>query len=191
MLPPLVRYVFTWPSPHNTSSGKRRLPPKIKKVVETVARAMLRGKPMTYAEFDRRVQERFSCSRMPIEVRNPCTLSALHRLSCLSQQFRHHPPPPGYEKKIRGRKKLDEKSESAATATTTGTPTTPATAATPPSSQTRPSTPTGRRLPSEPSIIPPAPREYEDLAPVYSASDQEDDVDPPADDRQYYSSDAD
>ncbi len=66
--PLLVRYSFTWPSAHNTSSPKANLPEAIKKALMDVARVNIPPSGMSLADFEHACQNKFSSTRLPKQV---------------------------------------------------------------------------------------------------------------------------
>ena len=78
LTPDYVRYWYTWPSAHNTSSPKADLPEPIKNVILDVARINLPDSPTKMKDFEAACREKFSSTKLPKGVSYPANNRLLH-----------------------------------------------------------------------------------------------------------------
>ncbi len=84
LAPVLVRFKYTWPSMHNTSSKKTDLPEEVANCLLQVGLLNIKGKPMSEKALRKGIAAKFSQTRIPKKVRPFTTFSTI-TLSC-------HPP---------------------------------------------------------------------------------------------------
>ncbi len=60
---------YTWPSPHNQSSKKAKLPMEMKKAIKDVATYTLRGRAETWEKLERKIMILFSSRRKAVSLR--------------------------------------------------------------------------------------------------------------------------